>query len=91
MRGRGFRSIGDISERAFPAVSLETVVLAFMASRVPAARHGDFRAYCRGNDLIFSSSDKNVRFQVEALKDDLAAWLKRKGLNSPRRILWARN
>ncbi len=91
MRRRGFRSIGDISENAAPLMSPESAALAFITSHVPAARNGEFKVVCKGNDMLFISSDKNVRFQVEALAEDLASWLKRRGLSSPRRILWPRN
>ncbi len=90
-RRRGFRSIGDISEQSAPAMSPEAAAMAYIVCRVPAAGTGEFRIVRRGDEMFFISSDKNVRFQVEALAEDLRAWLRRRGMESPRRILWPRN
>ena len=90
-RRRGFRSIGDISDQSAPVTSPEAAAMAYIICRVPAAGTGEFKIIRKGGEMIFVSSDKNIRFQVEALAEDLRAWLRRKGMEWPRRILWPRN
>ena len=90
-RRRGFMSMRDISEQSAPVTSPEAAAMAYVICRVPAAEAGGFKIIRKGDEMIFVSSDKNVRFQVEALADDLRAWLRSKGMESPRRILWPRN